>query len=319
MLCFVFAALVVLLDQFFKRWIVRTLEVFEQAELIPGIIGLTHIQNTGAAFSILEDKRWLLAGIAFAASIVLVFILLRYTEGFWGTLGLSAVLGGAVGNLVDRIIHGHVIDMFKFEVGFLKNFAIFNVADIFITLGFTTFCIHFIITSFKAGKKEKEDFKKVSAGQTGDIGEAYVFPDELGQPDYDDFSDTRVVSSARNEQRYAAQRGTAPENYREEPEDYMAEMENYRVEPESYRAEPESPVYLEQPPEQDQKELLSWREYYESIPELPEESSAAQGAINALDALESELGLDEDYDVDKLLQEYGFEDDLPVFEDDLPL
>ena len=285
MLCFVFAALVVLLDQFFKQWIVRTLEVLERMDLIPGIIGLTHIQNKGAAFSILENQRWLLAGIAFVASIVLVFILLRYTEGFWGTLGLSAVLGGAVGNLVDRVIHGYVVDMFRAE---FMEFAIFNIADIFITLGFTTFCIHFIITSFKTAKKEKEDFKKLSAEQAADNDELYAYPEEPGQPDFDDFSDTKVIPSGFAEQRYDARRGTSPE---------------------SYRAEQESQPYFEQPPDQDQKELLSWREYYEAIPELPEETASALGAISALDALESELGLGDNYDVDKMLQEYGFEDD----------
>ena len=291
MLCFVFAALVVLLDQFFKRWIVRTLEVFERMDLIPGVIGLTHVQNSGAAFSILENQRWLLAGIAFVASIVLVFILLRYTEGFWGTLGLSAVLGGAVGNLIDRVIHGYVIDMFKAE--FIKDFAIFNVADIFITLGFTTFCLHFIITSFMAAKKEKDDLKKISAEQAETLDELYDYPEELGPPDFDEFSDTKVIPSGLSgqrgtAQRYSAQRGIAPENYRNDPE---------------------SGAYPEQPAD-DQKELVDWREYYETAPEPSEEASSALDAISALDELESELG-GGDFDVDKLLQEYGFEDDLP--------
>jgi len=289
MLCFVFAALVVLLDQFFKRWIVLTLEVKERMELIPGLIGLTHIPNTGAAFSILADKRWLLAGIAFVASVVLVFILLRYTEGFWGTLGLSAVLGGAVGNLIDRVIHGHVIDMFETQ---FMEFAIFNVADIFITLGFMTFCIHFIITSFKTAKREKEELQRIAAEQTEDQDEMYEYPEELGQPDFDEFSDsdTKVIPSGRTEQRYSARRG---------------------IEPESYLPEQDSLVYLEQPPEQDQKEPVSWRDYYEPTPEPSEEATSALDAISALDALESELGLGGDLDVDKLLQEYGFEDDLP--------
>jgi len=284
MLCFVFAALVVLLDQFFKGWIVRSLEVFENMDLIPGIISLTHIQNSGAAFSILANHRWLLAGIAFVASIVIVFILLRYTEGFWGTLGLSAVLGGAVGNLVDRVVHGYVIDMFHAD--FLKNFAIFNIADIFITLGFTTFCIHFIITSFKAASREKEDLKRAAAENIATDDEEFAYTDEPDQPDFDDFSDTKVIPSGLSEQRDTA--------------------------PERYRAEQEPRAFPEQPPEQDQKVLLDWREYYETTPESTEETSSALEAISALDELESQLGLGEDLDVDKLLQEYGFEDD---FED----
>jgi signal peptidase II len=82
MLCFIFAALAVVLDQVFKRWIMLTVEYQGHVTLIPGVIELTHFQNTGAAFSILADKRWLLAGISLVAAIILIFILLRYTEGF---------------------------------------------------------------------------------------------------------------------------------------------------------------------------------------------------------------------------------------------
>jgi len=281
MLCFVFAALVVLLDQFFKRWIVRTLEVKEVMELIPGLLSLTHHENSGAAFSILQNQRWLLAGIAFVASVVLVFILLRYTEGFWGTLGLSAVLGGAVGNLVDRVIHGYVIDMFQTD---FMTFAIFNVADIFITLGFATFCIHFILSTFAAAKRDRAEAKSVAAADTaGGHDDTYAYPEELGEPDYDDFSDTKVLPSGRGEQRYAS--------------------------PERYTAEPENNAYYEQTVMQEQSEFPSWREYYEPAPEPSAETTSALEAISALDALESELSLGGDYDVDKLLQEYGFEDE----------
>jgi len=282
MLCFVFAALVVLLDQFFKRWIVRMLEVEEVMELIPGVINLTRIHNSGAAFSILANQRWLLAIIAFIASVVIVFILLRYTEGFWGTLGLSAVLGGAVGNLVDRVIHGYVIDMFQVDPGFFK-FAIFNIADIFITLGFATFCIHFIVSAFRSAKKDREEAKKVSAAVAGDQDDTYVYPDEFGEPDFDEFSDTKVISSAHSEQRYVA--------------------------PERYKASPDTKADGEQQASQEQKELSSWREYYEPAQEPSAETVSALEALSVLDTLESELGLGEDYDVDKLLQEYGFEDE----------
>ena len=151
MLCFVFAALVVLLDQFMKRWVLLTLALQEHKVLIPGILSLTNVRNTGAAFSILSNQRWLLTGIAFGTVLFLIAILLRYDEGFWGTLGLSAVLGGAVGNLIDRLFYGYVIDIFN---PLFINFAIFNIADIFITLGGITFIVFFIHTTVKQDRDE---------------------------------------------------------------------------------------------------------------------------------------------------------------------
>jgi len=151
MLCFVFSALVALLDQLFKRWITISLpNVGDTMELIPGVIGLTYVRNDGAAFGILSGQWWLLVIVMFVCIALLVFILLRYNEGFWGTLGLSSVLGGAVGNFIDRVSLRYVVDMFEVE---FVNFAIFNIADVFITLGALTFVIFFILSSLKSGKK----------------------------------------------------------------------------------------------------------------------------------------------------------------------
>ena len=257
------------------------MEVFENMDLIPGLIGLTHVQNTGAAFSILSDQRWLLAGIAFVASVVLVFILLRYTDGFWGTIGLSAVLGGAVGNLVDRVMHGYVIDMFRFQ---FMNFAIFNIADIFITLGFITFSIHFIVSTFKTAAKERNEARSVS-DSVGNIDEIISYPDEHGEPDYDDFSDTRVIMPRQSEPRVEA-----PIN------------DQRWQEPQQVASYP-SPANM-----REQMELPSWQEYYEPIPEKTPEMSSSLDTLQTLDALEAELGLSDDYDVEKLLREYGFEE-----------
>ena len=190
MLCFLFSALIVALDQFFKRWIMRTLDVGEIGpEVIPGILGLTRWENDGAMLNILSGQQWLLAGIAFVAAVVLVMILLRYDEGFWGTIGLAAVLGGTVGNLIDRIVNeGRVVDMFR-TIPF--SFPIFNIADIFITLGFLTFLVHFIILTIKSGKKEK-------AGASGGNDQNGQRTEE-GSLDYEGFEDIESIVSATSE------------------------------------------------------------------------------------------------------------------------
>ena len=272
MLCFVFAALVVILDQFFKQWIVRTIELHGHLDLIPGVIELTHVPNSGAAFNILSDQRWLLAAISFIAAIIFIFILLRYTEGFWGSLGLAAVLGGTVGNLIDRVFQGAVVDMFR---PLFWEFAIFNVADIFLTLGFVTFCIHFIVTSIKATKQEElleEADGDMLEAEADDPYSIYDVPDDRKAPAYDSLSDTKVISRQNKTPSVAAQPVYQDEESSEQSD------------------------YSEPAPEQ--------YDYYQAEPEAPETDASA---FDALSALESEFGSIPDYDTDDLLREYGFD------------
>ena len=270
MLCFVFAALIVILDQFIKRWVMLTIVMHESKPLIPGIIGLTYERNTGAAFSILADQRWLLIGIAFLAALLLIAILLRYNDGFWGTLGLSAVLGGTVGNLIDRITQGPVVDMFELQ---FMNFAIFNIADIFITLGGITFLIYFIITTIRPQKKHAPVYEEApvdySAAETPQVEDQiglYDFqygeePSNRDTPEYDSYSGGRPVSGQYSES-----------------EQHLS----------GYYNDPELNVGAFDRPD------------------------ARESTLDALSALEMELqetGAIEDYDLDELLREYGFEDD----------
>jgi len=265
MLCFLFAALIVALDQFFKHWVIRTIEIgHEGPELIPGLLGLTRWENDGAMLNILSGQQWLLAGIAFGASVVLIMILLRYNEGFWGTLGLAAVLGGTVGNLVDRITNeGRVIDMFR---TIPINFPIFNIADIFITLGFITFLIHFIAISFKAEKAEvpANDYNEY------DEGEYY---EEPAESEYDEFPEIDTIVSARAEQEVASAYDPEPQDYQYAPEPVALETDDYQ---------------------------------YDSLnEETPEMSFTLDDLAAELESIDSL----EDYNVDDLLREYGFEDD----------
>ena len=266
MLCFVFAALVVILDQLIKQWVVRTVPLYANQALIPGVLGLTHVENKGAAFSMLSDQRWLLAGISFVAVIILITILLRYNEGFWGTLGLAAVLGGAFGNLLDRVFNGYVVDMFK---PLFVEFAIFNIADIFITLGGITFCVFFTIKSFRP-----------SGAASGHAGHAHP-DDDSGSTLYDAYeddldedprsmSDTKVIPSKRRPSEYVKRSavpitepepvdyfGIDDEPAPEPPAEYFNNDDDYPdVTPDnvielgagSGEPEPERVVYVRQPP-----------------------------------------------------------------------
>jgi len=314
MLCFVFAALIVLLDQFIKRWVVLTLPLYGSADLIPGVVGLTHINNTGAAFSMLSDHRWLLAGISFAATLGLIFILLRYNEGFWGTLGLASVLGGTVGNLIDRAFNGYVVDMF---VPQFMDFAIFNVADIFITLGGITFCIFFIYASFRP---------QTSLVELPEADDATYYDEQDYEQDYpcwgaedEDASleDTKAIPTGRSPSDHISQgEGQTAGPGRDDNDYAIYEQDGYDAaidEREDYYAvDQDYPIEAEQA-EQDLSGLYGTyadrQGDYASAYEESFEDAETFETLETLSSLESELNKLDDYDIDALLREYGFEED----------
>ena len=140
-----YAAAVLLLvgiDQLVKFLITTNLSLGSTVELIPGMIQLTYVRNTGAAFSMFSGMRWPLIAITVAVTLALILILAtkKITHPF-GVWSLVFIIGGAVGNLIDRIFLGYVVDMF--EPTFI-NFAVFNVADIFVVCGGIAFCIYYL-------------------------------------------------------------------------------------------------------------------------------------------------------------------------------
>ena len=140
------AVLILIADQAVKLWTTKNIvlnAVGEQCKpLIDGIVHMTNVHNYGAAFGILQNARWPLAIVS--ALFVIVIIVLINKEiihtGFGKWLSVL-VVAGALGNCIDRVLYGYVVDMFEFE--FVK-FAVFNVADIFITVCGVLFCIHLI-------------------------------------------------------------------------------------------------------------------------------------------------------------------------------
>jgi signal peptidase II len=130
---------VVIADQISKAYIVRHFGEFEFISVLP-VLDITRMHNVGAAFSFLAGasgwQRWLFIVLAVAVSIGIMVWLLRLQRGTQGllTCGLSLVLGGAVGNVIDRIRLGHVVDFIHFHWD-RAYFPAFNVADSAITVG----------------------------------------------------------------------------------------------------------------------------------------------------------------------------------------
>ncbi|MEA5579096.1 signal peptidase II [Anabaena sp. UHCC 0451] len=130
-------------DQLTKYWVVKTFALGQTLPLLPGIFHFTYVTNTGAAFSLFSGKvewlRWLSLGV----SLILISIA---SWGpiliFWEQLGYGFILGGAIGNGIDRFALGYVVDFIDFR---LINFAVFNLADSFISIGI----ICLLIASFQ--------------------------------------------------------------------------------------------------------------------------------------------------------------------------
>ena len=128
-----FAVCVIALDQVVKYLVVAHISLGGIVPVPDGVLHLTYVRNTGASFSMLAGSRWLFVGVLVVFTAILAVLLWKklLTKRFelWC---LAAVWAGGVGNAIDRVVHGYVVDMF--EVEFI-NFAVFNVADIFIVCG----------------------------------------------------------------------------------------------------------------------------------------------------------------------------------------
>jgi len=130
--------LVVLLDQFSKYLVLQFLTLYQSIPTLP-FFNLTLMHNTGAAFSFLSQQPalafWLFTGIALVMSGVIIAWLYRLpADNLWSACALSLVLGGAIGNVIDRLVHGYVIDFLDFYYQ-SWHFPAFNVADSAISVG----------------------------------------------------------------------------------------------------------------------------------------------------------------------------------------
>ena len=133
MLYAVLVVALVVLDQVVKFLVRANIPLGGDVPFLPHILQLTYVQNTGAAFSLLEEHTWILTIVSLVVSVLLVVLLVKkvFPRPF-AMAALSMVLAGAVGNLIDRAVMGYVTDMV--QVLFVK-FAVFNLADVFVVTG----------------------------------------------------------------------------------------------------------------------------------------------------------------------------------------
>ena len=147
--------LVLILDQGFKYWVILNIVPNTSIPFIPGFMALNHVHNTGAAFGFFQDGRWYFVALTIAFIVIAIVLIAKdVIKGRFGKWSLVLVIAGALGNFIDRLFKGYVIDMFQFE---FVNFAIFNIADIFIVLAGIAFCFHIIFYRERVPSKIEED------------------------------------------------------------------------------------------------------------------------------------------------------------------
>ena len=129
----VIVLLLIGLDQLVKNYVVQQIPLGEVRSWIPNLVSLTYLQNRGAAFSMLQDQQWLFAVITLVVMVGAIWYLHKHMEDpFWMVLGLTLIIAGGLGDFIDRVSQGFVVDMFHLD---FINFAIFNVADSYLTVG----------------------------------------------------------------------------------------------------------------------------------------------------------------------------------------
>lgn len=159
MLYAIIAAIILIGDQWLKYWVTVNITLSTgEAALIPGVVKLVNIHNSGAAFGLLGDAayaRWLFLGVAALFIIVIIVVLAKHMfKSRFANWCAVLALAGAVGNCIDRALYGYVVDMFKVE---FMNFAVFNVADVFLVVACLAFIIYLIVDIFRGGKSDDGD------------------------------------------------------------------------------------------------------------------------------------------------------------------
>ncbi|MRJ46574.1 signal peptidase II [Fundicoccus ignavus] len=148
-IAYLVALLMVLIDQIIKKWTTSSLQLYESRSGIDGLFDFYYIRNEGAGWGILQGRMWFFYVVTFVIIVYLIYLIYKHRQGslfLKCTYGL--LLGGAIGNLIDRIINGYVIDMFRLT---FMNFPIFNVADMALSIGVVLLIIQVLMTEDTEG------------------------------------------------------------------------------------------------------------------------------------------------------------------------
>ena len=150
MLEFFIIFIIILIDQVSKYLAVTCLKPIGSLTILKKVFSRTYVENRGAAFGILQNQRWFFITLTIIICIAIAyFLIIGRDESLILRISLSMILGGAIGNLIDRIKQGYVVDMFHFT---FIDFPVFNVADCFIVIGTVLLGYYILFMAEKEGK-----------------------------------------------------------------------------------------------------------------------------------------------------------------------
>lgn len=170
------AALLIGVDQVSKLVAVQTFKGADPISVIDGVFSFTYTQNTGAAWSMFDGERWLLIGVTSVMLLGLLAVLLsgRFRNHKMALCGGVLVVAGGIGNLIDRIVRGYVVDFIRVD---FFDFPIFNVADCFVVIGAVLLFVYFVFIYSENDAKsapqteEEEELPHGKADGTSDRAE----------------------------------------------------------------------------------------------------------------------------------------------------
>ena len=150
-----FVLVVVAADQVTKWLVVENIALYGHVDFIPGLLSFTYAQNTGAAWSMLEGQRWLFVLVFVVLTVLLLLEFFKFHMPFTTAERwlIAAIYAGGLGNMIDRVRLGYVVDMIQTD---FITFPVFNVADCFITCGCILLMIHLIFFNKEFWKEERK-------------------------------------------------------------------------------------------------------------------------------------------------------------------
>ena len=155
MLYVIILAALIAADQGLKYWTVSHLALGESASFLPPLVQFTRLHNYGAAWSSLSGKTVLLLAVTLVLmAAVAVLLIKKVVRHPLGVVAGLLILGGGIGNFIDRIVHGYVVDMFDLM---FMNYPVFNLADCFVVVGAILGAVYYLWIYDKFDKKEKSD------------------------------------------------------------------------------------------------------------------------------------------------------------------
>ncbi len=213
MLFAIVAAIILIADQWLKYWVTVNITLSTGShDLIPGVVKLVNIHNSGAAFGLLDNvsyARWIFLAITAVFVVVIALLLVkRVFDSRFAAWCEVLFLTGALGNCIDRVFLGYVVDMFKLD---FVNFAVFNIADAVLVVS----CLMFIIYVFFGSRSNDVESAKPAKRQA---------PEPKAEP-IDDFADIFGIDTNTSEQSEASERLTPePEKPRASVDPFWADF-----------------------------------------------------------------------------------------------